>query len=77
MKELEKDMSLIRVGMKECEREMEFYRGQPVSNGDRLLLQQKTTIKSLHLYIMKIPPCNERIFDNGSCETGRIGRSFC
>ena len=37
MKELEKDMTLLRSGMKECGREVEFYRGQPVTNGDRYL----------------------------------------
>ena len=37
MKELEKDMNMLRNGMKEVEREVEFFRTQPVSNGDRYL----------------------------------------
>ena len=38
MKELEKDMSMLRNGLKEVEREVEFYRGQPVTfDGDRYL----------------------------------------
>jgi hypothetical protein len=35
MKELEKDMTMLRAGMKEVGREIEFYRGQPVQHGDR------------------------------------------
>ena len=37
MKELEKDMSLLRAGMKEVERELEFYRGQEILSGDRYI----------------------------------------
>jgi dishevelled associated activator of morphogenesis len=37
MKELEKDMAMLRNGMKEVEREVEFFRTQPTSNGDRYL----------------------------------------
>ena len=37
MKELEKDMTMLRAGMKEVGREIEFYRGQPVQPGDRLV----------------------------------------
>ena len=38
MKELEKDMSMLRNGLKEVEREVEFYRGQQVTyDGDRYL----------------------------------------
>ena len=37
MKELEKDMSQLRSGMKECGREVEFYRGQALTSGDRYL----------------------------------------
>ena len=32
MKELEKDMNMLRNGLKEVEREVEFYRGQQVRN---------------------------------------------
>ena len=35
MKELEKDMGLLRAGMKEVGREVEFYRGQNIQQGDR------------------------------------------
>ena len=35
MKELEKDMAMLRNGMKEVGREVEFYRTQPPVNGDR------------------------------------------
>ena len=41
MKELEKDMNLLRNGMKEVEREIEFYRTQPISSGDRYLTVMK------------------------------------
>ena len=37
MKELEKDMGLLRNGMKEVEREIEFFRTQPAVQGDRYL----------------------------------------
>jgi dishevelled associated activator of morphogenesis len=38
MKELEKDMNMLRNGLKEVEREVEFYRTQPVMcDGDRYL----------------------------------------
>ena len=37
MKELEKDMTLLRSGMKECGREVEFYRGQTLTSGVRYL----------------------------------------
>ena len=48
MKELEKDMNLLRVGMKEVERELEFYRGQQVLSGDRYIfsLYQRFTVTS-------------------------------
>ena len=35
MKELEKDMAILRNGMKEVGRELEFFRTQPPTNGDR------------------------------------------
>ena len=35
MKELEKDMAMIRNGMKEVGREIEFFRTQTPLNGDR------------------------------------------
>ena len=35
MKELEKDMAMLRNGMKEVGREVEFYRTQTPVNGDR------------------------------------------
>lgn len=56
MKELEKDMNLLRVGMKEVERELEFYRGQQVLSGDRYkrsLYQRFTAI--LLPYLLTIP----------------------
>ena len=37
MRELEKDMTQLRTGMKECGREVEFYRGQTLTSGDRYL----------------------------------------
>ena len=75
MKELEKDMNLLRVGMKEVERELEFYRGQQVLSGDRYicsLYQRFTTTFTLptHLptnllmssYIFSYLPTYLRIF---------------
>lgn len=41
MKELEKDMAQLRNGMKEVEREVEFFRTQPVATGDRYLPTMK------------------------------------
>eukprot|EP00095_Tigriopus_kingsejongensis_P000197 snap_masked-scaffold41_size498431-processed-gene-1.12 protein:Tk00197 transcript:snap_masked-scaffold41_size498431-processed-gene-1.12-mRNA-1 annotation:"disheveled-associated activator of" len=41
MKELEKDMTMLRNGMKEVGREIEFFRTQTTSNGDRYLLVMK------------------------------------
>ena len=37
MKELEKDMAMLRNGMKEVGREVEFFRTQTPLNGDRLV----------------------------------------
>ena len=37
MKDLEKDMGQLLTGMKECGREVEFYRGQTLTSGDRYL----------------------------------------
>ena len=54
MKELEKDMNLLRVGMKEVERELEFYRGQQVLSGDRYicsLYQRFTTTFTLPTHL--------------------------
>lgn len=41
MKELEKDMNMLHNGMKEVERELEFFRTQPMSSGDRYLTVMK------------------------------------
>ena len=51
MKELEKDMTHLRSGMKECGREVEFYRSQPVTNGDRYLpvMKEFMTMASVRL----------------------------
>ena len=51
MKELEKDMTQLRSGMKECGREVEFYRSQPVTNGDRYLpvMKEFMTMASVRL----------------------------
>ena len=54
MKELEKDMTLLRSGMKECGREVEFYRGQPVTTGDRYLAVMKEFMAMASVRIAEI-----------------------
>ena len=51
MKELEKDMNQLRGGLKEVGREVEFYRSQPVSTGDRYLpvMKEFMTVASVRL----------------------------
>ena len=44
MKELEKDMAILRNGMKEVGRELEFFRTQPPTNGDRYSSDMITSI---------------------------------
>jgi hypothetical protein len=46
MGELEKDMGLLRNGLKEVEREIEFHRSQPVAMGDRFLPVMKEFLSS-------------------------------
>lgn len=46
MGELEKDMGLLRNGLKEVEREIEFHRSQPVAIGDRFLPVMKEFLSS-------------------------------
>ncbi|KAJ4426490.1 hypothetical protein ANN_27304 [Periplaneta americana] len=46
MGELEKDMGLLRNGLKEVEREIEFHRSQPVAVGDRFLPVMKEFLSS-------------------------------
>ena len=56
MKELEKDMNLLRVGMKEVERELEFYRGQQVLSGDRYICSLYQRFKLLLPYLLTYLP---------------------
>jgi dishevelled associated activator of morphogenesis len=46
MGELEKDMGLLRNGLKEVEREIEFHRSQPVAVGDQFLPVMKEFLSS-------------------------------
>ncbi|KDR14722.1 Disheveled-associated activator of morphogenesis 2 [Zootermopsis nevadensis] len=46
MGELEKDMGVLRNGLKEVEREIEFHRSQPVALGDRFLPVMKEFLSS-------------------------------
>jgi len=72
MKQLEKDMSLLRVGMKECEREMEFYRGQPVSNGDRYLPVMKEFLTMAAVRLAEL----EDLFVDMKARFDRVCRLF-
>ena len=62
MKELEKDMSLLRAGMKEVERELEFYRGQEILSGDRYIQE----ILSGDRYIQEILSGDRDIQETGT-----------
>ena len=62
MKELEKDMAMLRNGMKEVGREVEFYRTQPPVNGDRYLHMLKFKIsKKAHLLSRETGSFNSQI----------------
>jgi len=73
MKELEKDMGLLRAGMKEVGREVEFYRGQNIQQGDRYLPVMKdfVTLASVRLAEM------EDLFTDMKSRFDRVCRLFC
>ena len=54
MKELEKDMGQLRTGMKECGREVEFYRGQTLTSGDRYLPVMKEFMSTAQVRLTEL-----------------------
>jgi len=73
MKELEKDMTQLRSGMKECGREVEFYRGQPVTNGDRYLPVMKEFMTMASVRLAEL----EDLFVDMKARFDRVCRMFC
>ena len=70
MKELEKDMSHLRTGMKECGREVEFYRGQNLTNGDRYLPVMKEFMTTAQVRLTEL----EDLFTDMKARVSRVGR---
>ena len=54
MKELEKDVTMLRNGMKEVNREVEFYRSQPITSGDRYLSVMKDFMSTASVRLSEI-----------------------
>lgn len=73
MKELEKDMAILRNGMKEVGRELEFFRTQPPANGDRYLpvMKEFQSLASVHLAEL------EDLFVDMKARFDRVCRLFC
>ena len=77
MKELEKDMGLLRNGMKEVEREIEFFRTQPAVQGDRYLqVGENEEIYSLSRYKLIYSAGDERILIQDLSADRRAGGSL-
>merc|ERR1712107_847643 len=73
MKELEKDMTLLRSGMKECGREVEFYRGQAVTPGDRYLAVMREFMAMASVRLAEL----EDLFTDMKASFDRVCRMFC
>jgi len=73
MKELEKDMTLLRSGMKECGREVEFYRGQAVTPGDRYLAVMREFMAMASVRLAEL----EDLFTDMKARFDRVCRMFC
>jgi len=73
MKELEKDMAILRNGMKEVGRELEFFRTQPPTNGDRYLpvMKEFQSVASVRLAEL------EDLFVDMKARFDRVCRLFC
>ncbi len=73
MKELEKDMNLLRNGMKEVEREVEFFRTQPALNGDRYMPVMKEFSVKATVRLAEL----EDLFIDMKARFDRVCRLFC
>lgn len=72
MKELEKDMTQLRTGMKECGREVEFYRGQSLTSGDRYLPVMKEFMTTAQVRLTEL----EDLFTDMKARFDRVCRLF-
>merc|ERR1719273_1107913 len=72
MKELEKDMTQLRTGMKECGREVEFYRGQTLTSGDRYLPVMKEFMTTASVRLTEL----EDLFTDMKARFDRVCRLF-
>merc|ERR1712051_26113 len=72
MKELEKDMGQLRTGMKECGREVEFYRGQTLTSGDRYLPVMKEFMTTAQVRLTEL----EDLFTDMKARFDRVCRLF-
>merc|ERR1719438_736200 len=72
MKELEKDMGQLRNGMKECGREVEFYRGQALTTGDRYLPVMKEFMTTAQVRLTEL----EDLFTDMKARFDRVCRLF-
>ena len=68
MKELEKDMGQLRNGMKECGREVEFYRGQALTTGDRYLPVMKEFMTTAQVRLTEL----EDLFTDMKARVSRL-----
>lgn len=73
MKELEKEMTLLRSGIKECGREVEFYRGQTVAAGDRYLPVMREFLAMASVRLAEL----EDLFTDMKARFDRVCRMFC
>merc|ERR1712223_754122 len=73
MKELEKDMAMLRNGMKEVGREIEFYRTQPPLNGDRYLPVMKEFVSGASVRLAEL----EDLFVDMKARFDRVCKLFC
>ena len=72
MKELEKDMTQLRTGMKECGREVEFYRGQTLSTGDRYLPVMKEFMTTAQVRLTEL----EDLFTDMKARVSRLAMEW-
>merc|ERR1711953_65140 len=73
MKELEKDMAMLRNGMKEVGREVEFYRTQPPVTGDRYLPVMKEFTGTASVRLAEL----EDLFVDMKARFDRVCKLFC
>lgn len=73
MKELEKDMAMLRNGMKEVGREVEFFRTQTPLNGDRYLPVMKEFVSGASVRLAEL----EDLFVDMKARFDRVCKLFC